>query len=98
MDFEALLSSKLFDELPDITDLLQRPAWHAQAACRDVKVDFFPGQGEDLEPAKAVCRRCPLAVECAGWAVEHREQGVWGGLSARDRRGCATPAAPPNPQ
>ena len=36
--------------------------------------------------AKAVCRHCDYQPECAEWALEHREAGVWGGTSDRDRR------------
>jgi WhiB family redox-sensing transcriptional regulator len=37
--------------------------------------------------AKAVCRECPVRDECLAYALDHREHdGVWGGLSARERR------------
>ncbi len=43
--------------------LLERPAWHADAACREhPEVDWFPERGDDQGPAKAVCAR---AASCA---------------------------------
>ncbi|UXX98039.1 WhiB family transcriptional regulator (plasmid) [Streptomyces sp. AD2-2] len=39
------------------------------------------------EEAKAVCRRCPLMESCLEGALERGEQyGVFGGLSAKERR------------
>jgi len=36
-----------------------RPAWHADAACLEhPEVNFFPGRGESLAPAKAICAGC----------------------------------------
>ncbi|MFD4397267.1 WhiB family transcriptional regulator [Kitasatospora sp. NPDC058478] len=37
--------------------------------------------------AKAVCRDlCPVMDACARYAIDHNEQGVWGGLDDRDRQ------------
>jgi len=36
--------------------------------------------------AKAVCRRCPVQVECLAWAVENRPIGIWAGTTERQRR------------
>lgn len=48
---------------------------------------FYPEPGSSSVEAKKVCRHCPVRVECLRWALETREQwGVWGGLSARERR------------
>lgn len=41
---------------------------------------------EDAEPARAVCRRCPLAVECLDYALENEEYGVWGGTTPDERQ------------
>ena len=41
---------------------------------------WFAQNPDDLEEAKARCRRCPLRVSCLAGAVERREPcGVWGG-------------------
>jgi WhiB family redox-sensing transcriptional regulator len=71
-------------------DLLhvEAPDWREVAACRgaDPKI-FFPERGASTEPARAVCRRCPVTIECLGYALDHGEKlGIWGGLSERQRR------------
>lgn len=63
--------------------LLRRPAWHARARCRG----YGPGaffEGETAR-AKATCRGCPVQDECAEAGNDERE-GVWGGLTSRERR------------
>jgi WhiB family transcriptional regulator, redox-sensing transcriptional regulator len=37
--------------------------------------------------AKAVCKPCPVRVECGAWAVRERiPEGIFGGLTPQDRR------------
>lgn len=77
------------DAIPaDLAELLDRPAWMADAACgAHPSVDFFPGHGEPTAPAKAVCAGCPVAAVCLDFALVNREQdGVWGGTSAVERK------------
>jgi WhiB family redox-sensing transcriptional regulator len=74
----------------------RRPAWHVEAACRGRGVNqWFPEQGESLEPARVVCASCPVRAEClqAGMDEAH---GVWAGTSAVQRRKVRreTPRAP----
>jgi hypothetical protein len=80
-------------ETPSIEELLagivNRPAWHRQAACRGMGTDaFFPGRGEPLDEAIAVCEGCPVRSECfdAAAAIGNDCHGVWGGLSALGRK------------
>lgn len=58
------------------------------ALCLQVDPDlFFPDSGQSAEPAKRICRRCPVRAECLEYALRHGERfGVWGGLSERQRR------------
>jgi WhiB family transcriptional regulator, redox-sensing transcriptional regulator len=75
----------------ELLDLLRtRPAWHADAACREhPEVSFFPERGEPTEPAKAICRGCLVRDECAAFAdadFAARSHGIWGGTSTRERR------------
>ena len=73
-----------------VADLLERPAWHAEAACRGMGWDkfFTDNRGHAAQfnrGAKAICADCPVVAECA--AAGLREvYGVWGGMSERDRR------------
>jgi WhiB family transcriptional regulator, redox-sensing transcriptional regulator len=62
--------------------------WKLQGLCREVDPDtFFPDVGESTRPAKFVCRRCKVQTECLEYALENEEAfGVWGGMSARERR------------
>jgi WhiB family redox-sensing transcriptional regulator len=67
--------------------------WRDRGACLGVDPElFFPigNTGPALiqtEEAKAVCRRCEVIEDCLSWAMDSRqEEGVWGGLSAEQRR------------
>lgn len=66
----------------------RRPAWWADAACRDrPDINWFPERGEAAEPAKAICAGCSVQVACLAFAIEeHIDHGIFGGLSARQRR------------
>jgi hypothetical protein len=67
---------------------LRLERWMADAKCAGVDPElFFPGRGESAEDAKAVCRACPVRVECLEYAlVTNQTLGVWGGTSERQRR------------
>ena len=71
-----------------LEELLDRPAWHPGAACRDhPEVDFFRGRGVDTRPAKAVCAGCDVRAEYLAAAQEdQRTQGIWGGTSDVERK------------
>ncbi len=48
---------------------------------------FFPEQGASTREAKEVCRGCQVREECLESALQNNEKfGIWGGLSARERR------------
>jgi WhiB family redox-sensing transcriptional regulator len=92
------------DELGDVGALLElltsRPAWHADAACKEhAEVSWFPARGETGEAAKAICASCLVAEECRAWAAgQDRLVGIWGGLSGHERRTGATSAEQPRRQ
>lgn len=67
--------------------------WRHRAACRSEDPElFFPGGTtgpalQQIEQAKAVCRRCSVTGECLAWALDSgQEHGVWGGLGESERR------------
>ncbi|GGV43582.1 hypothetical protein GCM10010495_71470 [Kitasatospora herbaricolor] len=69
--------------------------WHTGAACcRDEAGLFFAPSKEPTaarlareEQAKRVCARCPVLLECREHAlVQPEPYGVWGGLTAAERR------------
>jgi len=68
------------------------PAWFAQAACKGM-TDMFFGEKLDYElrqKALATCASCPVIEPCREYALklsQHlRLQGVWGGLTQKQRR------------
>lgn len=60
--------------------------WQTQAACANTNpAVFFPGDGKSTEPAKAICRGCPVKSECRQDAMDRGEKhGVWGGMSINE--------------
>lgn len=71
--------------------------WRRRAACAGKPPWlFFPTRGDHatLVAAKAVCATCPVSRECLA-ANLHERDGVYGGLSGRERRDMRTqePAA-----
>jgi WhiB family redox-sensing transcriptional regulator len=53
----------------------------------DVSI-FVTERGQSTEPGKVICAGCPVRAECQSYAVGAGQDlhGVWGGLTARDRR------------
>jgi WhiB family transcriptional regulator, redox-sensing transcriptional regulator len=67
--------------------------WRKYAACLDEEPELFFPIGntrpalDQIEQAKSVCHRCEVVETCLKWAIESRQdEGVWGGLSADERR------------
>jgi WhiB family redox-sensing transcriptional regulator len=63
-------------------------SWRALARCRGVDPEIFhPAPEDDGAEAKAICALCPVREACLEDALMRREKdGVWGGLTARERR------------
>jgi len=50
---------------------------------------IYPRRNRYAE-AKKICNGCVVKLECFSWAMEYEEPtGVWGGLTARERRKIA---------
>ena len=69
---------------------LNREPWMRHALCARVGGDFwFPDKGgvsREESMAKAICRKCPVRLPCLQYAMDNGEtEGVYGGLSPRDR-------------
>jgi WhiB family transcriptional regulator, redox-sensing transcriptional regulator len=69
--------------------------WWEDAACRTADAElFFTPEGVAKEQrraaeqqAKLICLRCPVRDDCLEAALTHDESyGIWGGLSARERK------------
>jgi WhiB family redox-sensing transcriptional regulator len=60
--------------------------WMDDAACRDIDPGlFWPGRGQNIAPATAICNACPVQAQCLDYGLGERE-GIWGGRSAAQRR------------
>ncbi len=68
--------------------LLGRPAWHADACCREhPEICWHPLPGYSTRAAKAICGRCLVADECLQYALADPDlTGLWAGTSWRERR------------
>ena len=47
---------------------------------------FFTETAIAERKAKAICGSCPIMEACGTWAVHNAEHGVFGGLSAKERK------------
>jgi WhiB family redox-sensing transcriptional regulator len=66
--------------------------WILEAACRghDPEI-FFPSTSAEvvkhLDTAQQICGTCIVQAECLDYAqVNKFDEGIWGGLSANQRR------------
>lgn len=62
-----------------------------QSACATAKdVDFYPEPGREyprrVMEAKAVCKECPIKMQCLEYALTNEEHGIWGGLGPAERQ------------
>ena len=67
--------------------------WRSRAACLDEDPELFFPVGNtgpaflQIDKAKAVCRRCEAIEPCLSSAIlSSKDDGVFGGLSADERR------------
>lgn len=85
--WEALLEGA---DPPLLVELVDPPAWHADAACKEhPDVEFFVHRGGDDRPAREVCAGCLVRADCLEAALSRpimEDVGIWGGTSARQRR------------
>lgn len=68
--------------------------WQREGACRTVSSDLFfhpdaergRARAARIAAAKAICRTCPVLVQCRHHALDAEEPfGVWGGLDESER-------------
>lgn len=66
---------------------MSRQEWRQRAACRDTVDDrAFGTSAEQEQFINEFCRHCPVRVECGTFGMQMRAFGVFGGMSARQRR------------
>jgi Transcription factor WhiB len=90
-DMTAWMLARMMEStspLPDMSDLISRPAWQKRAACRgDGTERFFPPAGAaDMLEARRICNTCPVTEECLQFALHDPGlKGIWAGTSGRQR-------------
>jgi hypothetical protein len=62
-----------------------------EPACQNYPDAFFPEKGSnglraELIWAKASCNACPIKRACSEYGLKWEDEGIWGGLTAEDRR------------
>lgn len=65
--------------------------WMRHGACADHDPAlWYPKQSRttpQVMEAKAICRGCRVKDVCLAYALQHNENdGIWGGLTAKERR------------
>jgi WhiB family redox-sensing transcriptional regulator len=69
------------------------------AECRDTYTDMFYSVEEErsadaywhINAVRSICAKCPLQRECLTYAFKHEQYGVWGGLTAQERKSFTSP-------
>jgi WhiB family redox-sensing transcriptional regulator len=66
----------------------QKYEWQDDSACKGIDINvFFPDfRGMSIDnyiKNNIPCHKCPVKTECLEHAVEHEEQGIWGGVYLR---------------
>lgn len=62
------------------------PVFNSSRACLNHEDPDLFYRPADIEQAKQVCRRCPVAAACRSLALATGEEhGVWGGLGSVER-------------
>src|SRR6185437_8870265 len=83
-----LMAPELEDRPTTLEELVNRPAWHREAACRNEPTEtFWPARGGSYARARRICAGCPVRSECLAVAMADAElDGMWGGTIERQRR------------
>lgn len=74
-------------KLDDPHSFGNRTGWVHLAKCRDIDPDALFVTGSAQRQAAAICRHCPVILQCRADALDNRvDYGVWGGMTERQRR------------
>lgn len=61
--------------------------WKDRAACVGRQELFFEDhKSSTVRKAKTICADCEVLEDCKEYALKHAEFGVWGGMTANERR------------
>jgi hypothetical protein len=70
---------------------MREPRQYEAPLCAQVDGDlWFPekqkGNPRGLRLAKELCSICIHRLECAEWGITYERHGIWGGLTAAERK------------
>ena len=61
--------------------------WRDEAACRGAPMEwFFPEHCDTNENAINLCFKCPVLEDCREYGIKHEEWGIYGGMTASERK------------
>jgi WhiB family redox-sensing transcriptional regulator len=74
-------------KLEELDRDLGTPAFFVDAGCQDADPTlFFAESNSRIARAKQLCAGCPIQRMCLKWALENAEDGVYGGMTPRERK------------
>jgi WhiB family redox-sensing transcriptional regulator len=78
-----LMGSTVGAYVAELVSSWRSQSWRERARCRGMSTsEFFRPTNGSMRPARDVCGRCPVRIECLRYAMrEHIDVGVYGGLS-----------------
>lgn len=77
-------------QLLETLESMRLPDFFDQAACKASKANLFGSvHPARVAAARRVCSTCPIVYECLTWAIDNREDGVWGGTTKYERAALA---------
>ena len=69
---------------------MREPRQYEAPLCAEVDGDaWFPengANGSSVNIAKSICKVCNHRFECAEWGITYERHGIWGGLTAAERK------------
>jgi len=72
-----------------IPRVMRPEPWTKRALCPEVDPElFFPADGSVItlgSPVRVLCRSCEVRLECLRYALDHCEEGIWGGFTESAR-------------
>lgn len=62
-------------------------SWQKHKICSVNELSMFYSQiKQEIEAGRRFCQPCPVIEECFQYAIQHHEEGVWGGTDEKQRR------------
>ena len=72
------------------TDGTNAPFFDGSQVCAQVDPElFFPENAlealHNIKLVRPICTACEFRNPCLAYALEHKEEGIWGGMTERER-------------